>query len=255
MPDRKKLPFCIGIAFAALLSIGAANEKAAPPPGIPEAVQAYANALEDLRTPSNRKMTVERVFAIGRQAAAALMKFDRPGGPTVLEEFTDSEFRAAVAKMNGFDVRRLETVYVQPDPSFFLDIAKRHGGKSDVEFFEAMKQMFPDGASPVYIEPVTDTSGCTTYGTFDLTRLYGRWLDYQRGYPNKYAEMVSVYIHDIESALAENTCACGEKEKVMKELRTFIKDYPSSSITPRVRARLSEIASGTSDMRFQCKPG
>jgi hypothetical protein len=239
------------LSAAGLALLAAAGPAAAT--GLPEEVEAYRRALGAL--PSPAPAAVEQVFARGLEAGRALLAVDAPGGATALETLGEPAFQAVAAGMPGFTVTRQESVRVTPDLEFFLALARRHGEPADVRFFESYRQTVVAGGWPVYVEPQTDSAGCTRYGSLRLVEAYRRWTDYRRQFPGRYAARVGEFIETIEAELAGGRCACGARASVLGELRAFLEAFPGAPIAPDLRARVRAIEAGTSDIRFVCVAG
>jgi hypothetical protein len=134
-------------------------------------------------------------------------------------------------------------------------LARRHGGDADVQFFEAYRQTRGAGGRPTYVEPHTDYTGCTKYGSLRLVEAYRRWTDYRLRHADRYTAPVAAAIQDIEAQLAGGTCACGARASVLSELRAFVEAFPGDSIVPSLRERMGTIEAGTSGIRFVCVAG
>ncbi len=218
----------------------------------PEEVEAYARALDSLRTSPGRGMRVEEVLEKGFRAAAALVYVEG-----VLDNLSDVELNTVVDKMEGFIITTVgERVWVaEPDPDFFLTLAQTSGEQADVLFFDAYKRSFPDGLSVVYFQQRTHYSGCISYGSLDLVDLFRRWTRYGQQYPNRYAAQVARRVQEIRVLFTEGRCACSGKESVLTEFRAFVEAFPRASFTPRVRERIGELEAETSSILFMCRGG
>lgn len=148
-----------------------------------------------------------------------------------MESLSDETLQALSLKMKGFIVNRVETYNVEPEPSFFIALAKRSNDPANVEFFEAYKKTKP-GKWPVYVEQKTDYSGCTRY---------------RNKYPTRYQREVRSLIHDVEFDL-DGPCACNDYKSVTLELEAFIRKFPQAKFTARLRERLDHIRQGKSDI-------
>lgn len=229
----------------------AGNPKASP---IPEEVEAYARELKIVSADPNAGAGVEGLLKLGQNASAALVLPARPGEETVLERLSDEELQVVVHKMQGFMVNREEIVYVEPDPAFFLALAKRAHDPASVEFFEAYRKTKPN-VWPVYIDQQTDYSGCIRFGTLSLVDTYKAWDAYGRKYPTRYAQEAGQFLRDVEETLTGGVCACDDKEGALREFTAFIRAFPRAKITPRLRARVDQLHQGKSDIRAQCVSG
>lgn len=239
--------FRVLCAIALAISVVHAGQRA---PAIPRAVDTYARLLEALMGAAPRKPTVESVLGTGRLAAETLA-----GESGVLEDLTDDDYQAVVRKMIGFKVSKDPIVYVEPDPDAFIKLAQGYGKAHDVAFFQRYKQTIPDGVWHVYIQPMTDESGCVRFGSLALVESYTRWTAFRLQFPKQYLREVEQLLVDLDDTLVEETCACGNAEDVVKELLAFVKALPNAEITARVRERLEKVKQGTSDFQFRCTGG
>jgi hypothetical protein len=221
---------------------------------IPEEVDIYSRELKIISNDAKTGVGVEGLLKLGKKASDALVRPPSPGGADVLERLSEEDFQAVILKMKGFSVNRQETVFVEPDPAFFIALAKRAGDQASVEFFEAYRKTKPNGW-PVYIEQQTDYSGCIRYGTMSLVDTYTLWDTYSKKYPTRYPKEVMSFIRDIEDDLTESTCACDDKESVLREFETFIRAFPRARITARLREKVNQIHQGKSDIREHCLSG
>jgi hypothetical protein len=225
------------------------NEAAAIPP----IVRDYARALDLLQRGAPGAPSVEALFEQGLQTAAGLMSVEN--NSTLLGRLNEAEFDATGQAMSGFWINREETMYVVPEPGFFVGLAREHGTAIDRAFFAAYRHTYPNPGWPAYTQQQTDYSGCTAYGNRILVQLYGEWSAYVRQYPVHYAREAAERLDDIEQELTMGNCACGDAQSVSKELGAFLATYPRSPIAPRVQRRWDAIRSGHSDMRFNCASG
>ncbi len=218
----------------------------------PEEVEVYARALDALRTSPGGEMRIEEVLEKGSRAAAALVYVEG-----VLENLSDVERKTVVDKMEGFIITTQgEGVWVaEPDPDFFLTLAKTYGEEADILFFDAYKRGFPDGLTVVYFQLRTHDTGCINYGTLDLVDLYRRWTRYGQQYPNRYAARVAHHLQEIQVLLTDGRCACGGRESVLTEFRGFVDAFPRASFTPRVHDRIEELEADKSSILFGCRGG
>jgi hypothetical protein len=247
---------CTFFMIACLLStVGLAGELPSKKSSmIPEEVNIYSRELKIISNDAKAGVGVEGLLRLGEKASDALVWPPSSGGADVLESLSEEDFQSVIRKMKGFSVNRQETVFVEPDPAFFIALAKRAGDQESVEFFEAYRKTEPNG-SPVYIEQQTDYSGCIRYGTMSLVDTYTLWDTYSNKYPTRYSKEVMSFIRDIEDALTEWTCACDDKESVTRELKAFIQKFPSAKISKRLRERVDQIHQGKSKIREHCLSG
>jgi endonuclease/exonuclease/phosphatase (EEP) superfamily protein YafD len=210
----------------------------------PSEVMAYATALDKLIHSQDTTVSVEAVYAKGRSAATKIMD--------VIEDLNGSTYHALAQKMKGFELNRIEILYVQPDVDFWLELSKRKGKERDIQFFETYKQTVPGGLWKAYLEPQTDYSGCIKFGSNDLVGLFGKWMGYKSAFPRAYVSSVDEFLKDIEYQLAEGIHSCYGQDKVLQELTAFLKTFPDAGISPRIRQRIQEIENNESNMKFNC---
>ena len=170
-----------------------------------------------------------------------------------LEGLSESDFILFKKRMRGFFVNREEIIFVKPDNEFFLKLAKEKGGKIDVDFFELRSKLLPDSVWPAYIQPQTDYSGCTKFGTGKMTGLYGEMNRFRRENVEEYTFFISEQLLDLKEHLTGN-CACGDAASVKKELQLFIKAYPKDAIIKKIKKRLRTIDSDK-NFRPNCHSG
>jgi hypothetical protein len=221
---------------------------------IPPAVEEYSRLLARVQGGERTRPGIEALLQSGRAAARALTGHSPPGGRSALEQLNSADFRALALKMEGFIVRRNEVERVEPDPLFFLALSRRAGDQTDVQFFESCTALVSEGL-PVYLMWQTDYSACTRFGTMGLVDAYGKWSRFQAAHPGRYREETGSFLRDIEEELTGGTCACGNREAVLKELDAFVRLFPGSEIVPKVRRRADQIRRGSGGMRFRCVSG
>jgi hypothetical protein len=185
------------------------------------------------------------------QEGASLADKLRP----VIENLTALDYDAVVINMKGFLVNREEVIVIEPDAAFFAGLAKKHGTENDNLYFQFFREVRPEGYWPVYIMLQTDVGGCTRYGEGRLANLFKKGealLPKMTGY---YAKETTKILDDITYQLTNWTCACGDKQSVVKELKLFLQLNKGSEITGMVKRRLEAVQNQTSTMRYQCIGG
>lgn len=190
-------------------------------------------------------VSVESVLRKGKAVAERLDE---------LEDLSDAEYALVEKKMKGFVVNREEAVYIKPDLKFFAQLSGRRGTKADSAFFALMLEIRPDDVFPVYMERQTDVSGCTIYGNGVLTALYGKALQFKKTYPQAYTSEIDEEINEILSEFTGDPCACGERDKVIREFRLFIRTFPNDENTPKIKKNLASLQK-RKDARFNCISG
>jgi hypothetical protein len=190
------------------------------------------------------RTSVESVF---RKGKAVSLKLDE------MENLRDEDYALLEKKMRGFEINRMEIVFVVPDGKFFAALAKTHGTRADARYFALMRQVRPDNVWAAYQEQQTDVTSCTKYAGI-LTPLYGKALQFKRAYPASYTGYIDEEIDNIISELREGNCACGDRRSVEQEFKLFIKTFPRDKNTPAVRKRLQALKK-KGYFRFNCQSG
>lgn len=235
----KPVSIFIAAILIALVSVVAQNISV-----IPECVERYARDLNDVMG-SSGPVSIENLFEEGLMCAKYLEQgeSERLDAPT---------FQRVKQMMRGFWVHRVEVVIAATDVQFFHNLANEKGTKVDKAFFELLKKTYPDPKSwsPIYEEQQTDFGGCFESGTFSDT--YGEWIDFKEAYPERYQIGVQKEFDRIEAAL-KSTCICSGKDEYMRELESFMKDYPASPLAAEVASQLEDAKNRTPRLRFNCK--
>ncbi|MFP2929562.1 hypothetical protein ACLESO_31060 [Pyxidicoccus sp. 3LG] len=205
----------------------------------------YLRSLE--RFAQVRGVSLERVFDSGRAAASGVLR----EAATVPHERLPS-----LARLPGFFVELDETPRADPDPRFFLELARKRGTAVDQEFFTLLERTWwVDGTRRVYTVPLSDTSSCHVFDHPDVEPLYRNWTRLWATHPRAYTAWVEREIQALEDGVARSTCACGDRESVEAGLERFLKSFPRSPVAPDVRSRLERVRAGTREVRFRCQPG
>lgn len=152
-------------------------------------------------------------------------------------------------------MNREEVVFVEPDVDFFKKLAKKYGKAADIAFFDLLKKYKPQSVWPVYMLQQTDVGGCTKYGTGTLTTLYGKVSKFKKKFKTAYQDDVREMMEELENQFTDWSCACGDANSVMKELKLFLSRFPKSPISPAVKKRLSSLKAGKSSFEFHCIGG
>jgi len=227
-----KLFFASVLAFFWFTQISLATHK------WPESVIQYEKHLKEART---KRTSLAPAFNSGMDALRDLSEFL---GRDELE--IDAKLLKELrSKLVGFKLNpNTETFVGNPNFDFFIELAKDNKVGEDLEFFELAKKTKPDGTWPIYIDQETDLSGCVIFNG-SLTSLYKSWTEFRKKYPNAYGQSVQSEIDEIENKLTENTCSCDKKaETALKELQMFLKEFPKSTIIPKIKNRIDQIKAG-----------
>ncbi len=215
-------------------------------------IDSYLVAIRLAQKNPSRGQLEAAFDAIGPLRDALVLGHDGEASP--LELLSEQEFTTLGRELVGLRVNRDEVVFIKPDVVFFRRLAAR-GDPADRAFFAALSSTYPDSVWPIYIEPQTDFSGCTRFGSGTLVSSYLSWVAVKRQYPKRYKEASSSYLDDAIQKLTESTCACGDRASVEKELREFVRRAESSEVRTRVEARLAAVRSDRAKIRFTCVSG
>jgi len=216
------------------------------------AVETYRAAIRSAasgRSPGG----IESAFSALASMREALLEVRN--GLTVLESLPDEDFGRLGRDLPGVVINRDETVYVTPDVDYFMALATARGDEADRAYCAALKATYPKSVWPVYASQQTDFSGCTRFGSLSLVDTYRIWSDFQRKFPRRYVMGAKKEIDAAMEDLTESTCACGGKAAIERELRQFLRDFPTSSIRVKIDQRLGALRAGHSDIRLNCHSG
>lgn len=237
------------IAFAA--TTAASEPKTTLSSKQKSAVHAYSQHLHALKR-RNGAVTVERVFADALRIRE-LLAGRTPDEPSI-EDISETDYLDLQRRLPGILLNREEVILAEPDTGYFVELASKFGRPIDREFFLAYGTTIPDGVWPVYLEQQTDFGGCTVFSERKLTETYRKWLAFRQSHPNAYREGVKRFLDEVEEQVL-STCACGDRDGVIRELRDFVETFPESPVTAAVTSRLHELEAGTSRVRFHCQSG
>lgn len=241
--------------LAVLALLGAVQLPAlaqAPTPAPSEAEQAYLTELariEGASTPQSLEPLLEKAEAV----QGALMEIaDDAGGEAVIERYSEAEFGALKQRLRGIHLQRGLEIFVQPLPAFFSALAAAHGRPADQAYFALYQAYWGEQLFPVYMEPRALVVGCVKYGDGLLNRLYGDWLRYAKTYPEAYRASVQQMLKDFEEVFALGTCACGDRDGVVRELRQFSRENPRSPAAPAATQRWRELKAHEEKLPLRC---
>lgn len=231
------------IIFMTFLAINALPARAQDK-SILQLADEYSLALRKYQAQKSR-MSVESVLRKGRAVAEKINE---------MEALSDADYSLLERKMKGFTVNREEILFVEPDSKFFMRLSETRGTKADAAFFTLLRQIKPRNVWAAYIEPQTDVTGCTIYGNGVLTGLYGKALQFKKTYPRAYVKDIDTEINEILSELIDNTCACGDRDSVFRELGLFLRTFPTDKNAPAIRRKLASVKRNQ-NFRFNCQSG
>ena len=196
---------------------------------------------------STKKTSLQELIQEGTTIADKL----RP----VIERLSEADYEVVEKNMKGFTVNRDEVIVIEPDTAFFAALAQKHGTDTDNMYFQFRREWMPEGFWPIYINLQTDVGGCTRFGDGYLANLYKKGnalLPKMTGY---YAKETTKILKAVSYQLTTGTCACGDQQSVIKELKLFLQLNPKSEITKIVEKRLEDVKQQPSPMQYQCIGG
>jgi hypothetical protein len=174
---------------------------------------------------------------------------------TLLESLPDAEFERLARDLPGVVLNRDETIFVEPDPHFFVKLATARGDAADRSFFAALRTTYPTPGWPAYLEQQTDYSGCTRFGTGTLVDAYAVWSEFRRRFPGRYVSAAAAEADRVDKELTESTCACGDRASVQREIDLLLRRFPAAPLPTRLLERLQALRSGRSGIRVRCQSG
>lgn len=227
---------------------------AAPPQRTPlsaeqqRALDAYLVDTARLRSGKD-DVSVERVFE-----DALLLHKAFEGSDPALEDLSAEDYAALEARLQGIILNRDEVILTEPDVDYFGQLASKYGNATDRMFFAAYRKTFPDSVWPAYISQQTDFSGCSDFGEGHFVGTYAAWTEFRRVHPDRYRAEVDRRIGDIEETVM-STCACGDRDSVLRELEQFAARFPNSPVHDAMVKRIEALKAGTSHFRLHCISG
>ncbi len=228
----------------------AAATTASPSGLVPIAVTAYLDTLAAVEK-SAAPTSLEPLFERAEAAQTALMEVI--GEQALLERLDASAFAALQAAVRGLRVHREIDIYAQPEPVFFLTLAKAHGRPEDIAFFERYAQSWGEDLIPVYLKLRPQPTPCVRFGEGRIAPLYAAWQDYRAQYPAAYSRHVQQNLRDLEEAVALGTCACEGLASVQREQADFIQRFPDNPQAAAIKARAAQLASDPDVLPVNCR--
>jgi hypothetical protein len=144
-------------------------------------------------------------------------------------------------------------IYAQPDPVFFLALAKAHGGPADVDFFTQYAATWGADDVPVYLKLRPQPTPCVRFGEGRLLPLYKAWQGFAAAHPAAYARQSAQNLGDIEEAVSLGTCACDGVESVRGEQAAFLAAFPAHPKASAIRARRDQLEKDPDALPVNCR--
>lgn len=228
----------------------AAAAPAAPEMSAPAAVQDYLAALAAIEA-GKAPQSLEALLAKAEAAQNALMEVT--GDQAVLERYSDAEFATLQAQLRGLKLNRNLEIYAQPEPTFFLALAKAHGLPADIAFFEQYAASMGEDLVPRYLKLRPQPSPCVRFNEGVIPELYAGWRSFAAAHPAAYAAQAKQNIADLEEALVLGTCACAGVESVRAEQAAFIERYPDHPKRADIAARRQQLVDDPDVLPVNCR--
>lgn len=223
---------------------------AASSPALPLAAGEYVTALATIEQ-AKSPVSLEALLEKAETVQGVLMEVS--GDQAVLERYSDAEFATLQAQMRGLKLHRGMDVYVQPDPAFFLALAKTHGTPADVAFFSQHAATWGPDDVPVYLKLRPQPSPCVRFGEGRIAPLYAGWQAFAMQHPSAYTQRAQQNLLDLEEAVALGTCACDGLESVRSEQADFLKQFPATPKAAAIKARREQLANDPDAMPVHCR--
>ncbi|MDO9454380.1 MAG: hypothetical protein Q7J29_16185 [Stagnimonas sp.] len=211
---------------------------------------AALDSVEKSKTPGS----LEPLFDKAEAAQGALMEITGgEDGKAVMEAYDEASFTALQDQVRGLKLRRGLDIYAQPDPVFFLALAKVHGTPADIAFFTQYAATWGPDDVPVYLKLRPQPSPCVRFGEGRIAPLYAGWQAFATQHPSTYAQRAQQNLRDLEEAVALGTCACEGLESVRSEQAGFLKQFPATPKSAEIKARQAQLASDPEAMPVNCR--
>ena len=207
-----------------------------------------------LKSAENGSGTVEDAYDLSKSVEHLLTDYEEGTG-YLLESVSDEEFSRLSKELEGMLINREEIIFARPDVDFWSSLARKNGDSADKAFFSALKKTYPNSVWPVYNEQQTDVTGCTRFGSLSLVKTYGIWKHFRAAFHNRYKSFVEAESEAVTEEIATSTCACGKLAGARKEITEFLRLYPKSPVTKRLKERLRKLKTGKSEIRESCLSG
>lgn len=220
---------------------------------LPAPVTDYLAALDAIEK-AGAPLSLEALLAQAEAAQGALMEITSgENGKAVLETYDDAAFADLKNKVRGLKLHRGLDIYAQPDPVFFLALAKAHGRPADVAFFTQHAATWGPDDVPVYLKLRPQPTPCVRFGEGRIAPLYAGWQAFAAAHPAAYATEAAQNLRDLEEAVALGTCACGDAESVRSEQAAFLKQFPGTPKAVEIAARRAQLASDPEALPVTCR--
>ena len=208
------------------------------PADVPAEVLEYAATLEKLQEQSIRR-PIEPLFSLGVRINRAMTSLTVRD--SLLANLSDDDFNFIKDQMKGFKINRGEVTVATSDNAFFLALSKEKGMDVDIAFFNLHSLTMSDRGVAKYFEKSPKYNHCIKHGKGLLVDFYGKWRDFKESYPSAYPFFDLWTIGQVKGNLTYGANTCGSPSDVIKEQKLFIKAYPDSELSERLKQRTENI--------------
>lgn len=249
------LPLCLTLALIGCHKAEPTPAAATAPAAsaamvMPAVVTEYLSALASVEQASS-PVSLEAVFNKAEAAQTALMEIT--GDDAFIEQLSEADFSTLQTQVRGLKLHREMDIYAQPDPGFFLALAKKHGRPDDIAFFENYAQTWGPDLVPVYLKLRPQPSPCVRFGENRIIPLYSAWQSFAREHLGAYPARTAQQLADLEEAVALGTCACDGLQSVLDEQAGFLKQFPKAAKAAEIKTRREQLQKDPYVLPVNCR--
>lgn len=230
------------------LSFAAAADHHPAATTVPDSVGAYLDKLGALEKQTG-STSLEPVYALALKVQDELMAITNDYAR--IEGLSDAEFTQLQQRLSGFRLSRGVDVFAEPDPAYFLELARKQGERADVAYFSLLQRSRGADLLPDYLT-AHGRGVCVRYGEGRIAPYYAGWVSYRGAFDTHYAAQTAQEIADVEDAVGLGTCACSEQESVVEELTGFARAFSTSPATARIGDRLRQLKEDPYRLPVRC---
>jgi hypothetical protein len=220
--------------------------------GWPPEVAAFGDALDAVES-ADPPTEMESLFAAAGAVQQALMRPDPITGQPWLQDLDAQDVAVLSDRLRGMRIARAPIPYALPDPLFLSELAQRQGRPEDRAFFRNYRQSWGLDPMPAWLRRTSRVLPCIRYGEGVMSDLYEGWQKFAVEYPAAYIDYVRLMLSEIEQAIAQGGCSCGNEDAVEQELSEFVTRFPNTALRPAILARLQELEDDPERRPVQCR--
>lgn len=242
------MPIRMLAALMLVVSGAGAAEHSPAAATVPASAAAYITKLGELKKEAG-PTSLEPVYALALTVQEDLMALTNDYAR--IEGLSETDFAQLQQRLSGFRLSRGVDVFAEPDPAFFLDLARKHGERADVAFFSLLERSRGADLFPDYLTP-QGRGVCVRYGEGRIAPYYAGWLSFRGAFDKRYDAQSAQEIADVEDTVGLGTCACADQESVAEELTGFARAFPASPATLRIPDRLRQLKDDPHRLPVRC---